>query len=82
MTYSRFSSKHCLMSFSGYIFSGLPNGDWEVGVHIADVTFFLQQNSALDKDAASRATTFYLSDRRFDMLPRLVDGITISVVHS
>jgi exoribonuclease R len=52
----------------------LPNGDIEVGVHIADVTYFVQQNSALDQEAQIRATTFYLVDRRFDMLPTLLSS--------
>lgn len=52
----------------------LPTGDVEVGVHIADVTYFVPHNSALDKEAQIRATTFYLVDRRFDMLPTLLSS--------
>jgi hypothetical protein len=52
----------------------LPNGDIEVGVHIADVTYFLPHNSALDIEAQIRGTTFYLVDRRFDMLPSLLSS--------
>jgi VacB/RNase II family 3'-5' exoribonuclease len=52
----------------------LNNGDIEVGVHIADVTYFVPHNSALDKEAQRRATTFYLVDRRFDMLPSLLSS--------
>jgi VacB/RNase II family 3'-5' exoribonuclease len=52
----------------------LANGDVEVGVHIADVNYFLPQNSDLDKQAQLRATTFYLVDRRFDMLPALLSS--------
>ncbi len=52
----------------------LPNGDIEVGVHIADVTHFLPHDSALDKEARKRATTFYLVDRRFDMLPSVLSS--------
>ena len=44
----------------------------EVGVHIADVTFFVQPNGAVDKEASCRATTVYLVDRRIDMLPGLL----------
>lgn len=44
----------------------------EVGVHIADVTHFVQPNGAIDKEASSRATTVYLVDRRIDMLPGLL----------
>lgn len=52
----------------------LSNGDVEVGVHIADVVYFVPHNSALDKEAQTRATTFYLVDRRFDMLPSLLSS--------
>ena len=50
----------------------LPGGLVEVGVHIADVTYFVPAGSALDKEAAARATTVYLVDRRIDMLPGLL----------
>lgn len=52
----------------------LPNGDVEIGVHIADVTHFVQHNSPLDREAQVRGTTFYLVDRRFDMLPALLSS--------
>ncbi|KDO34313.1 hypothetical protein SPRG_19128 [Saprolegnia parasitica CBS 223.65] len=52
----------------------LPNGHYELGVHIADVGHFVPFDSALDKDARHRATTVYLVDRRFDMLPVLLSG--------
>ncbi|KAK6052730.1 RNB-like protein [Cooperia oncophora] len=47
----------------------LDNGLLEVGVHIADVTHFVRAGTAIDDEAASRATTVYLCDRRIDMLP-------------
>eukprot|EP01041_Mallomonas_annulata_P005740 gene5740-11608_t len=47
----------------------LPNGHLEVGVHIADVTYFVHPNTPLDKEAAHRSTSTYLVDRRLDMLP-------------
>lgn len=50
----------------------LPNGNWEVGVHIADVTHFVKPNTALDMEGASRATSVYLVDKRIDMLPMLL----------
>ena len=56
----------------------LSNGDIEIGVHIADVTYFLQHRSSLDKEAGRRATTFYLVDRRFDMLPSLLSSGKVS----
>jgi exoribonuclease R len=52
----------------------LPNGQVEIGVHIADVTYFVPQGSALDREAQVRGTTFYLVDRRFDMLPSLLSS--------
>jgi exosome complex exonuclease DIS3/RRP44 len=48
----------------------LPNGNLEVGVHIADVTHFVKTSTAMDREASSRATTTYLVDRRIDMLPK------------
>ncbi|KAJ2702447.1 exosome catalytic subunit dis3 [Coemansia sp. IMI 203386] len=50
----------------------LPNGNYQVGVHIADVTNFVKPNTAMDKEAAHRSTTVYLVDRRIDMLPELL----------
>ncbi|CCH42570.1 exosome complex exonuclease [Wickerhamomyces ciferrii] len=50
----------------------LPNGNWEVGVHIADVTHFVKAGSALDAEGASRGTSVYLVDKRIDMLPMLL----------
>jgi exosome complex exonuclease DIS3/RRP44 len=47
----------------------LPNGNLEVGVHIADITHFIRPGTALDKEAALRATTVYLVDKRINMLP-------------
>lgn len=39
-------------------------------MHIADVSHYVKPGTALDEEAASRATTVYLVDRRIDMLPR------------
>lgn len=50
----------------------LESGNIEVGVHIADVGYFVQPNSMTDKEAASRGTTVYLVDKRIDMLPELL----------
>lgn len=50
----------------------LPNGNFEVGVHIADVTFFVREGTAMDEEAAKRATTVYLVNQRIDMLPKLL----------
>ena len=50
----------------------LPNGNIEVGVHIADVSHFVKPNNAMDAEAAQRGTTVYLVDKRIDMLPPLL----------
>ena len=52
----------------------LENGNFEVGVHIADVTHFVRPGSALDLEAARRGTTVYLSNRRIDMVPALLSS--------
>ena len=54
----------------------LPNGNFEVGVHIADVTHYVTPGTLLDREAASRATSVYLVDRVVPMLPEhLSNGI-------
>lgn len=52
----------------------LENGNYECGVHIADVTHFVKPNTNMDKEAAHRATTVYLVDQRIDMLPELLSS--------
>ena len=47
----------------------LKNGNWEVGVHIADVTHYIRPGSVLDCEAVNRATSIYLVDRVVPMLP-------------
>jgi ribonuclease R len=54
----------------------LQNGNWEVGVHIADVTHYVKPGSLLDMEAQERATSVYLVDRTVPMLPeRLSNNI-------
>ncbi|WP_075602188.1 ribonuclease R [Saccharicrinis aurantiacus] len=54
----------------------LENGNWEVGVHIADVTHYVTPKSIIDKEGYDRATSVYLVDRVVPMLPeRLSNGI-------
>ncbi|KAL3629670.1 Exosome complex exonuclease RRP44 A [Castilleja foliolosa] len=48
----------------------LPNGHFEVGVHIADVTNFVHPGTPLDDEASKRGTSVYLVERRIDMLPK------------
>ncbi|KAM3452082.1 hypothetical protein MY3296_004819 [Beauveria thailandica] len=50
----------------------LPNGNYEVGVHIADVSHFVKPANAMDAEASVRGTTVYLVDKRIDMLPPLL----------
>lgn len=47
----------------------LPNGNLKVGVHISDVAFFLEEGSDLDKTVSKRATTIYLVNNTYHMLP-------------
>ncbi|XP_069698692.1 exosome complex exonuclease RRP44 [Periplaneta americana] len=58
----------------------LENGNYEVGVHIADVTHFIRPGTAIDKEAALRATTVYLVDRRIDMVPELLSSNLCSLL--
>lgn len=54
----------------------LKNGNWEVGVHIADVTHYVKPNTIIDKEGFERGTSIYLVDRVVPMLPeRLSNGI-------
>jgi ribonuclease R len=47
----------------------MENGNWEVGVHIADVSHYVEVGSIIDKEAINRATSVYLVDRTVPMLP-------------
>lgn len=54
----------------------LKNNNWEVGVHIADVTHYVTPNSLIEEEAGNRATSVYLVDRVVPMLPEhLSNGV-------
>ncbi|KAI8975242.1 hypothetical protein BDF20DRAFT_877587 [Mycotypha africana] len=59
----------------------LPGGNIELGVHIADVSYFVKENYMTDLEARSRGTTVYLADRRFDMLPSVLSERVCSLRH-
>ncbi len=57
-------------------YRNLENGDIEIGIHIADVSFYVTPGTALDDEAKERATSVYLVDRTIPMLPeRLSNGL-------
>jgi ribonuclease R len=57
-------------------FKMLENGNYEIGVHIADVSHYIAQNSELEREAYERATSVYLVDRVVPMLPeKLSNGV-------
>ena len=57
----------------------LENGLWEIGVHIADVTHYVQPDSIIDKEGYDRATSVYLVDRVVPMLPERLSNYLCSL---
>ena len=55
-------------------FTKLENGNYEIGIHIADVSHYLQPNTILDDEAYDRATSVYLVDRVVPMLPEMLSN--------
>lgn len=60
-------------------FKKLKDGWYEIGVHIADVSYFVQPGSALDEEAYRRATSVYLPDRVLPMLPEHLSNMLCSL---
>lgn len=57
----------------------LQNGNWEVGVHIADVSHYVQPGTVLDLEAEERGTSVYLVDRVVPMLPERISNFLCSL---
>ena len=57
----------------------LENGNWEIGVHIADVSHYIDEGSALEEEAITRATSVYLVDRVVPMLPEILSNKVCSL---
>jgi len=55
-------------------FKKLPDGDYEIGVHIADVSYFVTEGSVLDDEARKRGFSVYLVDRTIPMLPEILSN--------
>ena len=60
-------------------FKELPNGNYEIGIHIADVSHYLQEGTILDDEAYERATSVYLVDRVVPMLPEVLSNNACSL---
>lgn len=57
----------------------LEDGNWEVGVHIADVTYYVKEGDIIDREASRRATSVYLVDRTIPMLPERLCNLLCSL---
>nr|WP_315141863.1 ribonuclease R [uncultured Flavobacterium sp.] len=60
-------------------FKKLENGNYEIGIHIADVSFYLEEGTVLDDEAYQRATSVYLVDRVVPMLPEVLSNYACSL---
>ncbi len=61
-------------------FTTLKNGNYEIGIHIADVSHYLQEKTILDDEAYDRATSVYLVDRVVPMLPEMLSNGVCSLI--
>lgn len=55
-------------------FKILPDGNYEIGIHIADVSHFVEEKTELDREARKRGTSIYLVDRTIPMLPEVLSN--------
>ncbi len=60
-------------------FTNLENGNYEIGIHIADVSHYLQEKTSLDEEAYERGTSVYLVDRVVPMLPEILSNNVCSL---
>ncbi|WP_297508431.1 ribonuclease R [Flavobacterium sp.] len=60
-------------------FQVLPNGNYEIGIHIADVSHYVKEGTILDDEAFKRATSVYLVDRVVPMLPEVLSNFACSL---
>jgi ribonuclease R len=60
-------------------FRKLQSGNYEIGIHIADVGYYIEENTALDKAAYEKATSVYLPDRVNPMLPEQISNVLCSL---
>ena len=62
-----------------FLFRELKNGYYEIGVHIADVSHYLESGTALDEAAYERATSVYLPDSVNPMLPENISNLLMLI---